>query len=160
MPRIRVAIVHIFRILCNALDGSWHDSRPLFFPYCYPLLSQHSIRLFVNELVIRERKAWFIPDRCVLSRRRIKEWGYCSASINLFYVPFLFFFFLACPPFISRPFRSFPFLTILACYCQQNDFCGKINVSSSDSPLSWPQQGEAGIKNKQSGRRLYQCQLY
>lgn len=45
----------------------------LFFPYLYPLLSQGSIRLFVNELVIREEKRGLIPDRCVLSRRRIKE---------------------------------------------------------------------------------------
>lgn len=159
MPRLRVAIVQVFRILCNALDGSRHDSCPLF-PDLYPLLSQHSIRLFVNELVIRERKDWFIPDRCVLSRSRIKEWGYCSASINLFYIPFLFSFSLFALPssvFLSGHPLFEPFWPVAA---SRNDFHCKIHVSFSHCPLSWPQQGEAGIENKQSGCRIYQCQLY
>lgn len=45
----------------------------LFSPHLDPLLPQHSMRLLVNELVIRERKDWFIPNRSVLTRRRIKE---------------------------------------------------------------------------------------
>lgn len=49
------------------------DTTAVLSPYLYPLLFQHSIRLFVNELVIWDRKAQFIPDRCVLTRRRIKE---------------------------------------------------------------------------------------
>lgn len=130
-------------------------------PYLYPPLSQHSIRLFVNELVIRERRDWFIPDRCVLSRRRIKKWGYCSASINLFYIPFLFSLSLfALPPPVFS-FCSFPLFEPFWCVTAgRNDFSCKIKLSSSHSPLSWPQQSEGGIKNKQSGRRLYQCQLY
>lgn len=73
------------------------DSHPLFFPL--PLSSAvPAFNKAFCEWAGDKRKVWFIPDRCVLSRRRIKEWRYCSASINLFYIPFLFSFSLFALP--------------------------------------------------------------
>lgn len=57
----------------NVMPWMEADTTAVLFPYLYPLLSQHSTRLWVNELVIREGKDWFIPSRSVLTRRRIKE---------------------------------------------------------------------------------------
>lgn len=79
----------------------------------------------------------FLHVTCVLSRRRIKEWGYCSASINLFYIPFLFSFSLFALPssvflFLLIPPLFGPFWPVAA---SRNDFYCKIKVSSSDSPL-------------------------
>lgn len=44
----------------------------------------YSLKLLVNELLVRERKNWFIRDRCVLTHPHTLEWGYCSVPINLF----------------------------------------------------------------------------
>lgn len=86
----------------------------LFFPpYLYPLLSQHSIRLFVNELVIGERKDWFIPDRCVLSRVLGNEDIAPLPPLSSF-IPFLFSFSLFALPLSVFLSAHSLFLTILA----------------------------------------------
>lgn len=62
-----------------------------FSPLCiHPI---YSLRLLVNELLVRRRKNWFIRDRCVLTHKHTYEWGYCSVPIN----PFTSRFSLVCP---------------------------------------------------------------
>lgn len=90
----------------------------LFFPhYLYPLLSQHSTRLFVNELVIRERSSSSLTD--VYSHVGVLRNEDIALPPLTSFTSHSSSAFSCLPSPISLSFCSFPFLTILACYCQQ-----------------------------------------